>query len=266
MKLRSLLTSGMAALALLAATPAGAGVQFVYDSAGRLIKAIYTNGVTIEYRYDAAGNRTQIIAANAPNNAPVATADTAAVAASASVDIYVRTNDTDADGNSLTITAVGTPSGGSVAIMGSGTYVRFTAPSTAGVKTFTYTISDGAGGTATATVSVTVSSTNVAPVAVDDSAGATVDTTQSIFVRGNDTDANGDSLTVTAVSSVTGGSAVIAGAGAYVNYTAPSTPGTYTFDYTISDGHGGTDVGQVTVVVEAGEGCVPSSSQQCDIG
>ncbi len=60
MNLRDLSTIGVGAAAILAAAPAAADVQYVYDSAGRLWKAIYSNGITIEYRYDAAGNRRNI--------------------------------------------------------------------------------------------------------------------------------------------------------------------------------------------------------------
>lgn len=266
MTFRKVLAAGLGALLMAASTPAFAGVQYIYDSSGRLIKAIYSNGVTIEYRYDAAGNRTQIVTTNAPNSPPVAVNDAGSVNASAAVDIMVRANDSDADGNSLTVTAVGAPAGGgSVSIQGGGTHVRYTAPGTGGTKTFTYTISDGAGGTATATVTVTVSSVNQPPVAVDDDAGANVSTSQSIFVLGNDTDANGNTLTVTGVSGITGGSVSIQGGGSYVVYTAPTTPGTYSFNYTVSDGNGGTDVGAVTVEVSSGEQCDPNSNEQCEI-
>lgn len=266
MTFRKVLAAGLGALLMAASTPAFAGVQYIYDSSGRLIKAIYSNGVTIEYRYDAAGNRTQIVTTNAPNSPPVAVNDAGSVNASTAVDIMVRANDSDADGNSLTVTGVGAPTGGgSVSIQGSGTHVRYTAPSTSGSKTFTYTISDGAGGTATATVTVTVSSVNQPPVAVDDAAGANISTSQSIFVLANDTDANGNALTVTGVSGITGGSVSIPGGGAYVVYTAPMTPGTYSFNYTVSDGNGGTDVGAVTVEVSSGEQCDPNSNEQCEI-
>lgn len=266
MTIRKVLAAGLGALLMSAAAPAFADVQYVYDSSGRLIKAIYSNGVTIEYRYDAAGNRTQIVATNAPNSPPVAVNDTASVNASAAVDIMVRANDSDPNGNSITVTAVGTPTGGgSVSIQGGGTHVRYTAPATAGTKTFTYTISDGAGGTASATVTVTVSSVNQPPVANDDYAFASISTSQALFVLANDTDPNGHTMTVTAISNVSGGSASIAGGGGYVTFTAPGFPGTYTFNYTVSDGNGGTDVGLVTVEVTSGEECDPMSGQQCDI-
>lgn len=260
-------TAALGALVVLAAVPAHADVQYTYDSSGRLIRATYSNGITIQYRYDAAGNRTQIVTTNTPNTAPVAVNDTASVQSSASVDILVRANDTDADGNTLTVTAVGSPTGGgSVSIQGGGTYVRYTAPATAGTKTFTYTVSDGAGGSATATVTVTVSSVNQAPVAADDDASATVSAFQSIYPLLNDTDANGHTLTITAVTTPTGGSVSIGSGGSYVNYYAPSTPGTYTFTYTVSDGNGGADTAVVTVEVTLGEqGCVPTPGHMCQI-
>lgn len=267
MTFRKVLAAGLGALLMAASTPAFAGVQYIYDSSGRLIKAIYSNGVTIEYRYDAAGNRTQIVTTNAPNSAPVAVNDAGSVNASSAVDIMVRANDSDADGNSLTVTAVGAPTGGgSVSIQGGGTHVRYTAPSTSGSKTFTYTISDGAGGTAIATVTVTVSSVNQPPVAVDDDGYASVGSSQALFVRSNDTDPNGHPLTVTAVSNISGGNVSISSGGAYVTFTAPGSPGTYTFNYTVSDGNGGTDVGLVTVEVSSGEQCDPNSGEQCELG
>ncbi|MDI6623497.1 MAG: Ig-like domain-containing protein [Brevundimonas sp.] len=266
MNLRQALAFGLTPVLLAASAPAVAGVQYIYDSSGRLIKAIYSNGITIEYRYDAAGNRTQIVTSNIPNSPPVAVNDTASVNASGSVDIQVRANDSDANGNTLAVTAVGAPTGGgSVSIQGGGTYVRYTAPATAGTKTFTYTISDGAGGTASATVTVTVSAVNQPPVAVDDYGSASISTSQALFVLSNDTDANGHALTVTGVSNVTGGSATIASGGGYVTFNAPGFIGTYSFNYTVSDGNGGTDVGLVTVDVTSGELCDPMSGQQCDL-
>lgn len=261
MTFRGLLKVAVATIALLAAAPAAAGVQYYYDSAGRLIKAVYSNGITVDYRYDAAGNRIEIATSSAPNHAPVAVNDTASVATSGVVDISVRANDSDVDGNTLTITGLGTPSGGSAAIMAAGTYVRYTAPATAGAKTFTYTISDGVGGTASATVTVTVTSPAAPPVAEDDFDSVMANHSGAIFVLANDTDPNGDTLTVTAISNLTGGSASIASGGGYINYFAPSTVGSYSFDYTVSDGHGGTDVGHVDVNVS----CDTSGGEMCTI-
>lgn len=261
MNLRDLSRFGVGALALVVAAPAVADVQYVYDSAGRLVKAIYSNGVTIEYRYDAAGNRTQIVTTAVANSPPVAVNDSATTGVSTAIDISVRANDSDPNGNPLTITSLGTPTGGSATILGAGTYVRYTAPASAGVKTFTYTISDGAGGTASATVSVTVTSAQAPPVAEDDYEFVTANHAQAFMLLANDTDANGDTLTIISVSNVTGGSAVIAPGGGYVTYYAGSTVGTESFDYVVSDGHGGTDTGSVGVQV----GCDFSGPEMCEV-
>lgn len=255
-----------AALLALSVSPAMADVQYVYDSAGRLIKAIYSNGITVEYRYDAAGNRTEILSSQSSNTAPNAVNDSASTTVSSSINIMVRNNDTDADGNNLTVTSVTTPTGGSVVIQGGGTYVRYTAPGSAGSYTFNYTLSDGAGGTDTATVTVTVSAANTPPVGNDDYATVAMGTSQAIMVLMNDTDANGHTLTVTNVTTPTGGSASIGSGGGYVSYTAPMSLGYYTFDYTVSDGHGGTDTATVTVEVTSGEEpCDFSGPEQCEI-
>ncbi len=260
MRLVEILTAGLAAVVLSAAAPASADVHYIYDSAGRLIRAVYSNGITIEYRYDAAGNRTQIVTSDVPNAPPIAVNDTGSVATLASVNVMVLNNDSDPENNSLRVTSVGSPTGGgSVAIQGGGTYVRYTAPGTAGVKTFTYTVSDGAGGSASATATITASFVNAPPVASDDAADVVVSTSQALFVLANDTDANGHTLTVTAYSNLTGGSVTIPNGAGHVIYTAPTSAGSYSFNYTVSDGNGGTDVGLVEVTVTLGEECDPQT-------
>ena len=66
----------------------------------------------------------------------------------------------------------------------------------------------------------------------------------------NDTDANGDVLTVTAVAAATGGAvAIVAGMIEFVPAADLCGLGAGGFDYTVSDGQGGSDVGHVTVDV-----------------
>lgn len=243
-----------AALTATLALPASAdaGTQYQYDALGRLTRVAYETGVIVQYSYDAVGNRTQVVVSGI-NRPPVAVNDSANVTASAAVDIMVRANDSDPDGDNLTVTAVGTPTGGgTVAIQGGGTHVRYTAPATTGAKSFTYMVSDGRGGTDTATVTVNVGVANRAPVAVNDSASVNASTSVDIMVRANDSDPDGDPLTVTAVGTPSGGgAATIEGGGAYVRYTAPATGGVKSFSYTISDGRGGTASATVSVNVVA---------------
>jgi len=262
---RTRFAAAFAALVLAASpTLSFADVAYVYDSAGRLIKVTYSNGVSISYRYDASGNRQVITTEQAPNQPPVAGDNSATVAASGTVDIPVLANDSDPDGDTLTITAVSAPTAGTATILTGPARIRYVATATAGTRTFTYTISDGHAhtDTATVTVTVTVTSSNQPPVANPDDAFVTPSSSTSIMVRSNDTDPNGNPLTVTAVGAPTGGSASIGAGGGYVVYTSPFNAGTYTFTYTISDGAGGTASSTVTVYVEALEGCVPPPGQE----
>jgi hypothetical protein len=65
---------------------------------------------------------------------------------------------------------------------------------------------------------------------------------------GNDTDADADPLTVTAVSNATGRAVSIsAGSVHFVPAANLCGAGAGGFDYTVSDGRGGSDLGHVTV-------------------
>ena len=97
---------------------------------------------------------------------------------------------------------------------------------------------------------ITVTPANDAPVAVDDNAtvleeaGAT-----TVDVRANDTDVDHDTLTITAKTNGTKGTVAIV-AGTSVTYTPNlNAVGSDSFTYTISDGHGGTDIGTVNVTI-----------------
>lgn len=244
-RLATALLAGIATVSV--AAPAYAGTEYFYDAAGRLIKVVYSNGVVIEYRYDAAGNRQQVTTATVPNRLPVARNDTASVATSGTVDITVLANDSDPDRDTLTITSVGTPTSGSAAILSGPARVRYTAPAAVGTYTFTYSISDGHSHTASATVTVLVGGGNQAPVARNDTYTVDVGSSTLLFVLGNDTDANSHPLTITSASSTTAGIVAVTPGGGSVTFDAPAASGLYEFTYTISDGHGGTASANVTV-------------------
>ena len=107
---------------------------------------------------------------------------------------------------------------------------------------------------------INITSLNTPPVANPDSVSATPNTPINISVNtllANDTDANGDPLILTAVSNFTEGTAVLNG-----NGTPSSSPddditftpktdfsGDASFDYSISDGNGGTSSATVIVAV-----------------
>ena len=199
------------------------------------------------------------VAAVAVNRPPVAQNDAYTVARDSSGNnLNVLANDSDPDGDTLTITSVSTPAHGSASI--SGNRVLYTpAAGYSGADSFTYTIADGNGGTASASVSITVfpPAVNNPPVAVND--GYTVDrnsSANSLNVLANDSDPDGDVLTITAVSAPVHGTASIVGN--RVNYTpTPGYVGADSFTYTIADGRGGTASATVSITVANPAGNAP---------
>ena len=147
----------------------------------------------------------------------------------------------------LTVTAATSPNG-TVVINPDGTITFTPAPNFNGPTTITYTISDGNGGTATATVNVTVNAVNDAPVANPSNATTNEDTPVIVPVLANDTDVDGDPLTVTAATAPNGTIAI--NPDGTVTYTPNANfNGTDTITYTISDGQGGFSTSTVTVTV-----------------
>lgn len=195
---------------------------------------------------------------NAANRPPVAVDDVASTAEDVPLVLTSATlvsNDTDADNHPLTVTAVSNAVNGTVSLA-SGSVTFTPTAHYFGAASFDYTVSDGNGGTDTGRVNVTVTSVNDAPVAVDDARTtpqnvALVVTAASL--TSNDTDVDNDPLTVTAVSNPINGIVTL------VSGTITFTPttnfsGAARFDYTISDGNGGTDTGTVNVDVTAAGG------------
>jgi hypothetical protein len=92
---------------------------------------------------------------------------------------------------------------------------------------------------------------NIAPVAVDDSITAAQNSSQTILAAdllANDTDEDGDPLTLTEVSNPLNGTVALDANGDVVFTPASGFSGTASFDYTVSDGTD-TDIGSVTVAV-----------------
>ncbi len=90
---------------------------------------------------------------------------------------------------------------------------------------------------------------NQAPAAVDDLAATAEEVAATIAVLGNDSDADGDALTIASVSSPAHGTAA-ANADGTISYTpAANYSGTDSFSYTISDGQGGSATAVVSVTV-----------------
>lgn len=92
---------------------------------------------------------------------------------------------------------------------------------------------------------------NSPPVAVDDVAATNEDTPVVIDVTANDSDPDGDPLTITDPGNPANGVVVDNGNGAVTYTPAPGFDGIDTFTYTVSDGNGLTHSATVTVTVNA---------------
>jgi hypothetical protein len=93
-------------------------------------------------------------------------------------------------------------------------------------------------------------STNFPPVASDDSAATQINNPVNVPVLSNDSDPNGDALTITGVTDPAHGSAAI-GSGGIITYTpANNYTGADAFDYTVTDGQY-SDTARVSVTVAA---------------
>jgi len=120
-----------------------------------------------------------------------------------------------------------------------------------GTDHFRYTISDGRGFFAEATVTVTATPVNDPPVARDDAATTAEDTAVTVNVLGNDSDVDGDPLTVTGVTQGAHGSVVLNADGSVTYAPAADFNGVDHFTYTVSDGRGGTATATVAVTVNS---------------
>ena len=182
------------------------------------------------------------------NSPPLAGPDAAITTAGVPVTVAVLANDSDPDGNPLTVVSVGPASAG--AVVNNGSSVTYTpAAGFTGADAFAYVIADGAGGTATGTVDVTViPAANTPPVAVADAATAVSGVPATIPVLANDSDADGDPLSIVAITQGTSGRVV--NNGVSVTYTPfGSFTGTDAFTYLVADGRGGVAIGAVSVAV-----------------
>lgn len=182
------------------------------------------------------------------NRNPVAQNDNASTAVGTAVMVPVLANDSDPDGNTLTISAVGQPQNGTAETRGSNINYLPRA-GFVGSDTFSYTIADGQGGSASATVTVTVSGRP--PIANPDGATTGTGIPTTINVLANDSDPDGDRLSVAAVGNAAHGTATLNADGSVTYVSAAGYVGNDTFTYTLRDATGATATGVVTIEVVA---------------
>jgi hypothetical protein len=173
------------------------------------------------------------------NRPPVAVADALTLTNDGPVDLIVTANDTDPDSDVVKLTASPfktLPAKGTV-VRKSDTTITFTpAAGSSGTDTFNVEVTDGRGGLATAAVNLTI---HRRPVANADAALVNQDQAITINVVANDTDADGDALSLPAAPITLApavGTAVRA-SNTSITYNATGTGASASafFDYKVAD-------------------------------
>ncbi|MBP6783526.1 MAG: tandem-95 repeat protein, partial [Verrucomicrobiales bacterium] len=236
-----------------------------FDSLDSGESAIDTFSYTISDGNGGTATATATVTVNGIEDATVTAPDAAVTNEDTPVTIDVLANDTDPDTSDipLTITSVTQPALGTVVNNGSnvtfnpgGDFQNLAVGETATV-TFTYTTDTGA----TENVTVTINGVNDGPDAIDDARTTDQDTPLVIDAISNDNDADtSDTLLITGVDQPSRGTASVNSSnqiafdpGNDFDDLDAGESATVTFNYSISDGHGGTDTATITVTVNGVE-------------
>ncbi len=156
--------------------------------------------------------------------------------------LLANDHDVDDPDSALTLSWVGNATGGTVSLNANGNVVFTPTLNFNGNATFQYKVRDAAGlESALVQAVIPVTAVNDVPVAVDDQFTTYVNTTMTIAfnqLTSNDTDADRDALTVSAVRDHANGHASIVNGQVQFVANAGFT-GAASFDYLTDDGHGG---------------------------
>jgi VCBS repeat-containing protein len=195
-----------------------------------------------------------IVTVNSVNDAPVAIPDSATVEEGGTVTVLdsaaasVLNNDSDVDGDSLNALLDLDVTNGTLTLNADGSFSYTPTVDFNGSDSFTYYANDGSADSNTVTVSITVNPVNDPPVAKGDNFYPTEDIPCTVNVLQNDSDVDGDDLTVISVTQGTHGT--VTNNINDVSYDPDlNYHGDDEFTYTISDGMGGSDIATVTISV-----------------
>ena len=185
------------------------------------------------------------------NGAPVGVASSASgVEDGPPITGRVQASDPDNDPLSFALVA-NSAVGGTVTInSATGDYSFDPAADFSGTASFRFTASDGSRTSSPATVTIAVAPVNDAPIARNDAANTSAGTPVLVDVLANDSDVDGDVLAIAAVGGAGHGTVAIVDGQVRYSPNAGFT-GNDMFNYSISDGAGGTAQASATVTVGA---------------
>ncbi|MDC0642985.1 Ig-like domain-containing protein [Flavobacteriaceae bacterium] len=211
------------------------------------------------------------------NNPPVAVADTIAVLESGTAtkttdgQSSLLWNDTDADASdvaSLTAVKITDPSHGSLTLNSDGTFTYVHNGDDQSSDSFTYSADDGKIVSSPITVSIAVTGTNDTPVAYDDTiivplggTATTLDNGYTSFAT-NDIDPDGDTLTVSIVSSPSYGTISLNPGGTFSYVQNGTINAGDSFTYKVNDGSLDSNIANVNVYLS----CTPCTESIIEAG
>jgi Big-like domain-containing protein/caspase domain-containing protein len=175
------------------------------------------------------------------NDQPVAVDDNATTNQNVEASIDVLTNDSDVDGDAITVLSTTNPPNGSASIQVDNTITYTPDTDFFGGDSFEYTVIDDSGAVATATVQVTVNEVtpdNKAPIAVNDSVITNEDTPIVIPVMDNDSDPDGDNITLISMEGAQHGSTIMIPDNVIQYTPSENYNGEDSFTYRIQDAKG----------------------------
>ena len=232
----------------------GANGSFIYTPSLN-----YTGVDTFTYRAtDGLANSdvaTVTITITPVNDAPVAADDAYTTSEDTTLTILaagILANDSDVDGDALSSALVSNVTHGTLALSPNGSFIYTPAADFHGEDSFTYRAYDGELFSAAAVVRITVLPANDAPVAANDAYTTAEDTALTVAAPGvlaNDTDVDGDPLSVALVGNVSHGTLALSANGSFLYTPGLNFNGTDTFTYRASDGQATSSVATVTITV-----------------
>ena len=247
--------------------PAGSGDVVLARWTGAQVTSTYgLASHTVTAKVGSAAGRTSplphvtLAGYSATNQPPVATADSYGTVEDTAFTVGVPGvlgNDSDPEGDALTAVFDSGPLHGTLTLNADGSFAYTPDADWNGTDSFSYAAYDGIVYSPPVTVTITVDPAPDPPVAVDDTAGTDEQTAVVVPVLANDTDPDGDPLTVDSVSFLgttgtvtTDGTTVTYDPNGMFSWLAAGQVAVDSFTYTMTDGTGSSATATVQVTVD----------------